>query len=308
MSQSSSLNRVLTIIDYLNKGKILTIDNLALEFEVSSRTIRRDLDLIKNSFEDFIIKDGETFKAINLDLFRNILKGNDLASLFSIINMFQSSGRSLELDEHLKKIMKNNRNIYQLNNSPFEDLKNRDILSSIEKAISWKQQIKIKYLTPSGVIKEFTIKPYKIILLNENFYLASETNTQFLYSPFRIGLIKEVEILSKTFYINPELERFITNIQTPFSKFKKKSFVVELLVNQDISKYFLMKKYLSSQKILEKYDDGSLKISYTVTDIKEVEEIIIKWLPRITILSPNFVKTSIQETLENKLTALKKDF
>ena len=47
MSHSDSIRRVVDIMRLLNEGQGVTIERLAQKYEVNSRSIRRDLALIK---------------------------------------------------------------------------------------------------------------------------------------------------------------------------------------------------------------------------------------------------------------------
>ncbi len=63
MSQKSSLYRTIEILKHLNEGKKLCVTRLAEEYEVSDRTIRRDFELIRERFGDFMSKEGECYRA-----------------------------------------------------------------------------------------------------------------------------------------------------------------------------------------------------------------------------------------------------
>ena len=55
MGKVSSTYRVIEILKLLNDGKILSIENLAAVYDTSTRSIRRDLELIKEIFGDLLI-------------------------------------------------------------------------------------------------------------------------------------------------------------------------------------------------------------------------------------------------------------
>jgi len=308
MSKITSVHRLSNILDKLNNGKKLNIEYLSYEFDVSTRTIRRDLEMIDEVWPDFLLKDGENFYSIKKNILNNVLMGSDLATLTSILDIFKSSGVKFKLNDNMKKLLNNGKRIYKLDTKPFEELNNRDILHNLEKAIDYRQYINYTYIKDDTVTK-FKVKPYKIVFLNENFYLASENakNGEFLLS--RISLIKEVFIESGTFYLNPHLDKFISNLQTPWARYKhgeSNSVTVVVEVNKRISRYFKMKKYLPSQKITCELDDGGLELEFKVSNLKEVEELVIKWLPGLKIISPSGLNDTIRKQLEYKLGSLPK--
>ena len=61
MSQKSSLYRTIEILKHLNQGKKLCVTQLSQTYEVSDRTIRRDFELIRELFGDFMSKEGECY-------------------------------------------------------------------------------------------------------------------------------------------------------------------------------------------------------------------------------------------------------
>jgi len=307
MSKQSSLQRTLQILNRLNTGKKLSLTELSYEYDVSERTIRRDIEILREEYKDFIKKDGNFYYAVKQDLLSNVLSGKDLSILLNIIHLFSSTGNKIELPEELKKIYKDNTNVYNFVNKPFEEIKNKETMYKIEKAIIDKRVCEIDYLNEvKKTTTKIELKPYKILLLNENFYVFGETNNKHKYAMYRIGLVKEFKLLPSNFYPKPELLRFTNNIQTPFAKFTKNEDMKEVIVSvpKQTARYFKMKKYLPSQKILSESKSGWLKISYTVTNYREVTELIEKWMPNMKINFPEELKEIVKKDLTSKLKSL----
>jgi hypothetical protein len=65
------------------------------------------------------------------------------------------------------------------------------------------------------------IKPYKILFMNDNYYLTAEVNNDYKYSMFRINNISNVNIENYEFEFDYDLLDFIINIQTPFAKYQE---------------------------------------------------------------------------------------
>jgi predicted DNA-binding transcriptional regulator YafY len=94
-------------------------------------------------------------------------------------------------------------------------------------------------------------------------------------------------------------------MQTPNAKYTPnyKEHLIEVVVEVDKRKarHFKAKKYLSSQKIVEDKKDGSLILSYEVTQDMEMDEVIKKWLPYVKVISPSSLKQSIEKDLREYL-------
>lgn len=308
----SSPERTLEILKRLNQGEKLNIFDLTVEYNKDERTILRTFSYIDKIFgKDIIKKDKNKNRyVLKKELLDKSLIGTDLAILMNIINILKTTGLDIELESELEDLYKENENIYKFNNNPFEELRNKTILKELEKAIKYRQKTKIKYIGMKNIKNttvEYYFKPYKIVLLNENFYLVGEEEKQKMKF-LRITGIQDIKVEATTFYIDKKLESFINKLQTPFAKYDEKEtyLKVNLLVDKSISKYFKSKKYLSSQKIIEIKDNGNIVVEYNVSNKLEIIPLIIDWLPNIEILSPIEIKKDVLNSLERKISKLKK--
>ncbi len=114
----------------------------------------------------------------------------------------------------------------------------------------------------------------------------------------------EVHVTSKTFIAQSDIEAFIKKVQTPWAIFGTQEIVIKLRANKEIRRYFHMKKYLPSQKITKEYNNGDILLEYSVTHHRELQELVIKWLPNIEVISPKHFKKSLQRRLKRKLSAI----
>jgi predicted DNA-binding transcriptional regulator YafY len=140
--------------------------------------------------------------------------------------------------------------------------------------------------------------------LNENFYIVGENVSRKKFEFLRISLIEEVIYSKKVFFIDNDIVKFINTIQTPWASFGKKDIVIRLKVDKSVRRFFVLKKYLPSQKVVYNYENGDIEVEYIVSNYMEIEDLIIKWLPHITIISPRNLKKMVKKSLEKKLRRL----
>ncbi len=78
---------------------------------------------------------------------------------------------------------------------------------------------------------------------------------------------------------------------------------IEVLVEIDNKKarFFKLKKFLSSQKTVETKDDGSLVLSFKVTQEMEMEELVKKWIPYMKVIKPLSLKEKIENDIKKYL-------
>jgi predicted DNA-binding transcriptional regulator YafY len=309
--------RVLELLKRFNDGKKVCIE--ALQNEVlwegkSEKTIRRDLDVIKEYFpESFeLVRGGKgekgCYKAITRETFDNFINPDMLSLLIQTFNIAQRSELfdSFNFDESDKRIihskLKETNSVYEFKNKPFETKKDDMLIfKKLESAIKYQKYIKVNYQAPTENFN-YEIKPYKIIFMNEIFYLACTIEeSDFEFSLLRISRIESIEDTRKTYQKNYDLEEFIKYMQTPFATYTPnfKSNLIEVLLEVDVSKahFFKAKKFLTSQKIIETKPNGNLILSYQVTQIIEMDELIKKWLPSLKVISPISLKQKIEDDI-----------
>jgi len=303
VNQRSSLYRTISILKRLNEAQKLCVSNLALEYEVSERTIRRDFELIRDIFGDFISKDGECYKAYNKMLLDDVLHATDLMTLANIVNLFGTTQKQSLITPHTKELIKRSMSVYDFKSRPFENMQNLDILKKLEHAIKFQKEIKIRYTT-ERTTSHTLFWAYKILFLNENFYLVGVNASKDVVEYRRITMIEDVTYTKKSFFKNSHIEEFFDSMQTPWASYSNPKVDIRLRVDVSIRRFFIKKKYLPSQRITHTFDNGDIEVVYTVTNYKEVEELIIKWLPKVRIISPRNLNKMIKKVLAKKLHSL----
>ena len=318
MSTTNQTARVLELLKRFNNGEKVSIEalsNEALWYGKAERTIRRDLDVIKEYFPDsFELVKGEKgcYKAITKNAFDNFINAEFMSLMVQMFNLANKSDLfdNFNLNENDKKILeskiKDSKKYYEFKNKPFETFKSDSVLlKELENKIKHQKYINIQYEI-NGKINKFEVKPYKIVFINENFYLACEIEHEILeFAMYRLSKIKSIEDTPKTFHKNIEIENFIKDMQTPFSTYKRdyKKNLINVVLDVDKSKafYFENKKYLKSQELIEKKEKGNLLLSFKVTQEMEIEEIVKKWIPFVKVIEPISLRDKIESDLKSYL-------
>jgi predicted DNA-binding transcriptional regulator YafY len=317
MSTTNQTARVLELIKRFNNGQKISIEALSNEnlwFGKSEKTIRRDLDVIKEYFPDsYELVKGEKgcYKAITKNAFDNFINAEFMSLMVQMFNLANKSDlfSNFDLDENDKKILeskiKDSKKCYEFKTKPFENFRSDSILlKELENKIKHQKYINIEYEI-NGKINKFEVKPYKIIFINENFYLACGIEHEKLeFALYRLSKIKSIEDTSKTYHKNQEIEDFIKDIQTTFSFYRRdyKKHLINVVLEVDKSKayYFENKKYLKSQEE-KKQDDGSLLLTFKVTQEMEIEELVKRWIPFVKVIEPKSLKEKIDSDLKKYL-------
>ncbi|MCT7606881.1 MULTISPECIES: WYL domain-containing protein [Aliarcobacter] len=302
---------LLSLLKELLEGKKISLKNFALENDVNIRTSQRYIEDIQEVFSDNLVKEDELYSFIsNLTLEKNILNFDKkeleiFVDLYSLLEFDFSSKLDENTKKFVKKLEKTYSQIYMIKQNPFEKFSlKKELLIDVKTAIKHNRYSKIEYESD----KKYTfdeVKILKIIFAEGNFYIAvltkDETNNGFKF--LRLNFISSITLYTNSFKKDIESEYFLKNFQTLFSSYKEKPYEVVLKINSSVKRFFLQKKFLPSQKIVENKKD--LILSFEITNDMEILPLVKKWLPNIEIISPVSIKGKFNKELLDYLKIIK---
>ncbi len=284
------LYRLLRIWGRLREGEILAKKGLAEEFNVSERTIQKDFNVrlmeilpIKRVKKGYKVKDG-----YSLD--KNINFENEL-----ILNILESVSSSMgikfaKMSKQILSKLQNPHEDFILSKMQIEDLsKHIKEVKLIQNSIINHQEIKFFYK------KDRIAKPYKIAIFEGFWYLYAEDKGDSRFKTFYIKDISKLQITNKTFKIDIDMLKKLDSAINIWFEPNQQLFEVVLLADKNIAKYFKRRELSVNQKILEEFEDGSIKFSIYTTSKRAILHEIKKWIPELLVLSPqNLAKDMIQ--------------
>ena len=309
-------NRILLILENLLKNSKVSVKELALKCETTPRTIQNDFSDLRDYFGEQLIKKGDSYSLLTPNSFANIFKTHPRTIKrflyhLSVVDSDLYETFTTQYADLLKALNFNNSPIYQIENSPYEKLKesNKKILFALEEHISERNYINVYYRD------QFYFShciPIKIVYLKENWYLALLTTNNVennsTFKTLRINFIEKIKKVTfeprqfhNDYAEKLEAEQFLKKIQSPFSSINGKTYTVKLQVSSKVARFFKAKRYLKSQKILDKLDSGELIISYEISHELEIIPLIQQWIPHLNVLEPLELKEKIIKNLEEFL-------
>jgi len=309
--------RIISILEALvTKEKVCVKELAILLGEKSPRNIQKDFkDTIIPYFGNRLNYENGCYYLLKKEYFYDLFKYNHKTSkqflrFLSIVETDLYNKFKKEHQELIKALKLDSSTVYQIENSPYEELKSAslEILEKLENAISLKQYINLTYSLPQKQSEFFSHSmPLKILYLGSNWYLATLTTNDILDSStfklLRINFISKItkpKIEPTSFHDDNiekiEADRFIKNIQTSFSNINTTPYRVVLKVHPDKARYFQNKKYLTTQTIIKSESDEFL-VSYLISDDMEIIPLIQRWIPFVSVVEPLRIKEKIDENL-----------
>lgn len=278
--------RIVLILIKLNNAEKLTIKELADEFNVSTRTIRRDFDRL-NSLP---IKIEEGKYSLDENTLGK-LTFKDLKN-FALVSGIRSLYPSLS-DDFILDILNNKINkAFLIKNHGFEDISERsDDFKKLKESILNTTQISFFYNN-----KKRIVKPYKLVNNSGVWYLVADEDQKLKTYTFK--KIKLLTVLSLKYEINKEFKTIIDKNEIDW--FSQDEMKVTLEIDNSVIEYFSRKNILPNQKIIDKTVTKTI-VSTKVSYENEILNIVKYWIPNVRILEPTFLSERLNEILINYL-------
>lgn len=311
--------RLLQIDEEIRSGKFPNATSLSKKIEVSSRTIQRDIeymrdmynapiefDAYKNGYyyteENFYIKsvplsEGELFSVALFDQlleqYRNTPLENDLRSVFKKIEMSLPNKITLDssfLQNQTTFIPDQMGTINPENFSKiFSALKNRHVLD-----FEYRPLQKTTWMTRR-------INPLHAVCQKGNWYVMGFCHDKKDIRVFNFSRMQNVTESKEEFDIpedfNPD-KYFDKEIGIWLSATKK--YTVELLISAEIGTFALERSWNKNQKI-EQREDGSVWVSFETTQLPEVKRWVLGQGKTVKVLGPDELIAQVKEEVTSVL-------
>ena len=305
--------RLLQIDEEIRSGKFPNATSLSKKIEVSSRTIQRDIEYMRDMYnapiefdayktgyyyteENFYIKsvplsEGELFSVALFDQlleqYRNTPLENDLRSVFKKIEMSLPNKITLDssfLQNQTTFIPDQMGTINPENFSKiFSALKNRHVLD-----FEYRPLQKTTWMTRR-------INPLHAVCQKGNWYVMGFCHDKKDIRVFNFSRMQNVTESKEEFDIpedfNPD-KYFDKEIGIWLSATKK--YTVELLISAEIGTFALERSWNKNQKI-EQREDGSVWVSFETTQLPEVKRWVLGQGKTVKVLDPDELIEQVKE-------------
>ena len=287
--------RLASILTKLNIGHQLSVQELAREFQVSTRTIERDFDRL-NSYLP-LIQDAKTKKFYLESSYLGRFKLQDIknfAQLSGINDLYPSLDISF-----LRELFDNRASlVFSAKGYNFEDATQyAEHFKTLTGSIQKRQQIALFY---RGQIR--VVKPYRLIHHMGNWYLAAVRKQKFRV--YRLGRIEKIicsRRLSQFEHDQTVLQQLKDEDGIWFQHEKQE---VILSVHPDVAIYFKQRRIFPEQAVLNESETGELVISCQIRHQKQLNPLVRYWIPYLKILKPAHLQQELDDSLQGYLKAV----
>lgn len=291
-------NRLFEIVYILIQKKKVTAKELANRFEVSTRTIYRDIEILSRANIPVYATKGKDGGIGILDeyvLNKTILTEEEQNQiLFALQGMKKVAGQD-ERDTLRKLSRLFNKKVDDWIRIDFsnwgKDNEKEKRFNMIKTAILNKNQIEFVYYNSNGEKSQRTVEPLQVWFKDKSWYLIAYCKMKQDYRIFKIARIKEIKILEEHF--KRELQQ-----ENKKEEYKFKTVTLELEISKKMA-YRVYDEFEDSE--INKKDDGSFIINVEYPENEWVYGYILSFGEYVKVLSPERVKRTIKDKIEKIL-------
>ena len=278
----------------LNNKKSTTATELAKVFEVSSRTIYRDIDTLSTMGIPIYTeagRNGGIHLLSNFTLNKILLSKEEQNSLLLVLKGLKQINPKINHQSFLKlqSLFKNSfddwlevdfSNWHQTNN-------NAQTFALLKSAILNQRQIKFNYIKANGELEKRRCDPVKLVFKAQAWYLQGFCLTRKAFRTFKINRMTAIEVLEQTFSSK-------TVPKIPKIDLQSDTIRLHLLFSEKIC-YRVYDEF--NHHDIHSRDDGAVVVKTDLPDEEWLIRYLLSFGKYIKVLSPKSIKSKMKQEL-----------
>ncbi len=315
------MERMQRIDHAIRAGKYPNAGLLAREFEVSSKSIQRDIEFMRDrmnlpieydgikhgyyyseevsAFPTMHVTEGELFSLVVAEKALQQYRGTSFEK--PLVSAFKKMSEALP-DNITVHLADWGQSISFLTRA--EPVLNLEVFDALGKATARRQQIELLYRKPGQRKTEVRlVDPYHLANINGEWFLFAFDHLRQDIRTFVPARIKTIRPTGKTFE-RPQKFSLEKRLRDSFGVHSAQGqFEVVIRFNELVADYIREKKWHDSQKLTERRD-GSVELSLKLSSLQEIERWVLSWGGNAVVIKPAelaaMVKTSAANLLKNQ--------
>jgi len=312
--------RLLFIDRMIKEQKYPNCVSLAEEWEVSDKTIQRDIEYLRDQLDAPIaydpLKHGFYYTEPSFSLPAISISESDLFAVCvaqTVLSQFRNTPLFKKLSSVFEKIRDALPDKTTIHPSwmgerilvfpePATQV-NSAIWDTLAKALRDNKRVSITHAPPgskSADAKPRTVDPYYLVSYKGEWYLSSYCHVRQSIRTFAVSRITQAAILDESFSMPSGMTR-----QKMFGDqfgiiWKDKFHKVRIRFTPEIAPYIRERQWHPQQKIQD-LRTGGLILEFTTNHFNEVKDWVLSWGPGATVLAPAALVVKVKEALKDAL-------
>ena len=300
------IDRLIGILSILLQKEMVTAPELAEHFEVSRRTINRDIEALCKAGIPIQTTQGvgggiSIMSGYRMD--RTILTSKDMQMILAGLRSLDSVGGSSYYSQLMEKIQAGSSELVSGKESVLIDLSSwykatlAPKISMIQDAIETRHLIKFKYFAPSGE-SERTVEPYYVVFKWSSWYVYGWCLKRKDYRLFKLNRMDKVKVTDKEFETRSvPLPDMSAELLYP------RNIKVRALFDADM-KWRLVEEF--GMECYSETKDGKLLFEEYYSDMENLVSWMLTFGDKVEVLEPVEVRVRLKEIADNMSRKYKK--
>ena len=303
-SYDKKVFRLFFILNQLDSRKKVSTGELAREFNVSLRTVQRDIVLLNTTGFPIISFEKGYHSFMEGFSLKKMMLTKEEASLLSFLHdISKSLGEKFEdsFSSILQKVVSKEQDSAFYVKLPEGSKISKDypFIKNLEEAVKNNVKIELQYKTPEKE-GDYKVCPLKIIFFDGFWYLLTRVDGKVWIIKFRLENIINVSLLDEYFIPPRNLSTFLDqSVNIWFTEKRDKQVILK--VDKEAARYFKQQVYFPLQKIVKENRDGSLRVETKICHNEEILRIIFRWIPYVHVVKPKDLKIEVEEIVKGYL-------
>lgn len=276
------------ILAKLNNGERLEVRELAEEFQVTPRTIIRDLR-DRLTFLDWD-EMGPKYYSLNKSTLGQLYQEDikRFSHFASIKNLFPKIDREFYQKQLHESIV--------IRGMKYEDISNKiHDFTQLKKAIEDRRSLFFSYLKNDGLtFKQYTVQPYLLINRNGIWYLIAIDAGKI--KTFCFTQISNIRLVDKHFERDEILLEEIQQSESIYYGSQIERVLLE--VDSSVALYFQRRELVPNQTLHEILVNGNLQIFSEMVSEQEILALVRYWIPHLKIIEPKGLQKKLEKSLK----------
>ncbi|HYG24749.1 MAG TPA: WYL domain-containing protein [Verrucomicrobiae bacterium] len=302
----------------IQSGKFPNASRLAADLEVSTKSIHRDIEFMRDRLQLPIEYDATRFgyhytEEVNSFPTLQITEGELFALVLAEKALQQYRGTNFEkpLLSAIRKMEQSLPDTISLNLADLEQtisfrtraeqILDLNVFDALAKATARRQQIRVRYRKPGRRdVEERLLDPYHLANINGEWYLFAYDHLRNDLRTFAPSRILGVEMTGKVFQ---RVQKFSLEkrLRDSFGVHSGEGrFQVVIRFNERVADYVREKKWHDSQQLSE-IQGGGVELRLTLSGLSEVQRWVLSWGGDAIVLEPPELVNAIRDAAEKIL-------
>ena len=302
------LDRLLSILMILIQKHKVQAKDLADQFEVSVRTIYRDIETINMAGIPIVTYQGSG-GGIGIDdryrLDKNMLSGDEISSIVTALRSLQSTYKDSSTQLALHKIEAT----YAAAKSEWKEksdelyvdfsdwgsnpvLQNK--LNGLKSAINGLRKVSFDYSNAKGEFKRRLVEPHTLVLKNRNWYLYAFCREKEAFRLFKLMRMKNISEETASFVRRPiRLEQLPWN-----EEWHQQAEMVKLRLRFRPEVRYLLEEWFDAESIMDQ-NNGHAIVEIEYPNDNWIYGFILGFGDLVEVVEPAFVRERLKVLLSN---------